>query len=311
MKILNNLVSGYFDFAEIQVIRHNPIIYYYAYKKITIFSHISRFTIITNSIERKKKKMKNEKRESHGCGYGYGCGFFLIMELGETDPLKHIAAMFEKTDDSGDLFVLDTNDCGRSPRLYLRCKMNWTEADRDRMIDEYEALYPSLVKLGELYKRLVIEEDCKDLLTPELYEVWNRFVKPFDVGRFDYERIFDISCRMDAVEEVGILKTRALNVELTENEKAYINEFGSEVISDDDAEYYNEYRSHLKAQAVERVGGNVGAFGVVKSAQRVCRLLSLNAPEFIVRIEKLHLAQSMAIHAFAETPLTTLILCDA
>lgn len=25
LKILNNLVSGYFDFAEIQAIRHNPM----------------------------------------------------------------------------------------------------------------------------------------------------------------------------------------------------------------------------------------------------------------------------------------------
>lgn len=188
--------------------------------------------------------------------------------------------------------------------------MNRTENDRDRITDEYEALHASLVKLAKHSDDLVDDEACKDILTPDLFEVWSKFVKPFDDGSFDIERIADISARMDDETTVDILSFRAPDSDITPDEEALLNELRSVEVNDEDAEYYNEYRSSLEAQAIERVGGNIGALELVRSAQRFCRLVSIGAPGFIIDSEALRLAQSMAVHAFAESPLRSMILGD-
>ena len=60
---------------------------------------------------------------------------------------------------------------------------------------------------------------------------------------------------------------------------------------------YNAYRDAIHADANHRIGNGIAAYDVVIRAKRLCRLMSLKAPEIIINNEANLLAQAIAIHA--------------
>ena len=91
-------------------------------------------------------------------------------------------------------------------------------------------------------------------------------------------------------EKYDSIRTAADAEALPEAQKAawntYIRDFETDVID---------------AEAEARIGGGVAAYDVLFHAYRLYRLMSLNAPRFIIQGEACLFAQTMVIHSYCET----------
>ena len=154
-------------------------------------------------------------------------------------PEECIVGMFEHTDSDGILCIpaWPYDDDAEQGMLY-RCRMNWTEADRDAVLRLYESCYDTMKSIAR---------QCSSV--------------------------------RDGVDAAG----------LSEAQKpfwnTYLRDFGSD---DNDA---------ICAEAEARVGKSPAAY---VRARRLCRLMTLEAPEIILRSEANLFAQALVIHGYCE-----------
>lgn len=187
-------------------------------------------------------------------------------------PVDCIELMFRHTGILSRLYVpdwygeSDGNTC-------LRLDMTWNENEKNEAVSAFEKLYSQLKEIASVYDRLedTLEEN-KTVLSPELLEVWNTYVRDFETGDLDLEKICDISERKDACERV----------------------------TDEEEALYKIYRDAVYKDAESRLENKLAAYDAVIRAKRVCKLMSLNAPEIIINNEAKLLAQAIAVNRFGD-----------
>ncbi len=157
-------------------------------------------------------------------------------------PEECIVGMFEHTDSDGILCIpaWPYDDDAEQGMLY-RCRMNWTEADRDAVLRLYESCYDTMKS---------------------------------------------IALRCGSVRDG--LDAAALSEAQKPFWNTYLRDFESE---DNDA---------ICAEAEARVGESPAAYDMILRARRLCRLMSLEAPEIIIRGEANLFAQALVIHSYCE-----------
>ena len=189
------------------------------------------------------------------------------------EPTRYIREMFAHTDDQGLLYIPTWPRDGvpneTADGNYLECRMNWTAEDCDREVEKFNALYTALERIAEKYEALDGGADPHEVLTDELYKVWNLYVREFDPAGLDMDRIYELDELADE--------------ELTEKDKALLN----------------AYSVSCHIDAMLRLGKSRVAYDVVIRAMRVCRLLALGAPAVIVRNETGLLAQALTLRDHA------------
>ena len=157
-------------------------------------------------------------------------------------PAECIVGMFEHTDSDGILCIpaWPYDDDAEQGMLY-KCRMRWTEADRDAVLRLYESCYDTMKSIA-LQCGSVRDGVDAAALSEAQKPFWN----------------------------------------------TYLRDFGSE---DNDA---------ICAEAEERVGKSPAACDVIIRARRLCRLMTLEAPEIILRSEANLFAQALVIHGYCE-----------
>lgn len=179
-------------------------------------------------------------------------------------------------------------------KYVLSCEMAMP-CDNDAILKEYHDLYDSLAAIAKKYDELMDNtEDVSSLLNDELMKVWNVYISPFDKADFDGDRISEISEKLDYIAMV-----------IDEDGKEIDSEYE---VSDDDIEYYNEYMDHLEADSERRLGSDIVAYPLVITAKRLCRLMSLKAPQIILNGEAKTLITALLLHRCAKsvTPVSAL-----
>lgn len=188
------------------------------------------------------------------------------------NPTEYIREMFAHTDEQGLLFIpawpYDDAPVDTEVKCY-RCRMKWTAEDCDREVEKFNALYTALEQIAGKYEALDIGADPHEVLTDELYKVWNIYVRDFDPAGLDIDRIYELDELTDE--------------ELTEKDKALLN----------------AYSASCHIDAMLRLGKSRVAYDVVIRAMRVCRLLALGAPAVIVRGEAGLFAQALTLRDHA------------
>lgn len=105
----------------------------------------------------------------------------------------------------------------------------------------------------------------------------------------DYENLYEVLAELG--KEYDRLKSS-----LDENK---------DLLSDAQLKVWNTYIRGIGSvnptEAQKRVGNNVAAYDVVIRAQRLCKLMSLEAPKVIINHEANLLAQAMVIHSYAKS----------
>ena len=114
---------------------------------------------------------------------------------------------------------------------------------------------------------------------------WNEADRDAALRFFEscYETVRELAPEYDSVRSSGAEA-------LSEAQKAFWNTFLRDFESEDiDA---------ICAEAEERVGKSPAAYDVILRARRLCRLMSLEAPEIIIRSEANLFAQALVIHKY-------------
>ena len=179
--------------------------------------------------------------------------------------------------------------------------MNWNRTDAEKTVADFEAFYEALEVIAKTPDYHEPDFDVRDLPS-ELQPVWNTYLRDFDAyDSFDMDLIADIS---DRLEQVAFAESLARKIEMSsevsEEEYSLYNENKDTYVSESERALYNEYRNALHKEAEQRVGESAVAYDVVNRSRRLCRLFSLGAPDFILKIEASYLAQAMVIHSYCK-----------
>ena len=141
---------------------------------------------------------------------------------------------------------------------------------------KFNDLVGSLDRIALVYEKLgrTVEENAKVLSTTDNM-VWNTYIN----FRVDDPMLEQCQTIFDKIEM-------------------------REPIEDEERRKINAYKDSVRKDAELRLkdisSGSIAAYDVIIRAKRVCRLLSLGAPSFVVEEEKKLLAQAMVINAFAK-----------
>jgi len=146
--------------------------------------------------------------------------------------------------------------------------MDWTEADRDAMVQRYQTLTAMLTKFGKNHAELADEERRKALLTPEELLVWQTYICPFEPF---------------AVEEsvISELYFRAEYDSLDEAENELL-------------ERHAQWRETNSLKRLPYLRCSPSA--MILRAQRYERLVSWNAPEVVLQEEGRCLAEEILLY---------------
>ena len=95
---------------------------------------------------------------------------------------------------------------------------------------------------------------------------------------------------------------------IAEKYDSFRSEADAEILPEAEKRFWNTYLRDFAsddidancAEAEERVGSGPAACDVIIRAQRLCRLMSLHAPEIILRGEANLFAQALVIHGYCE-----------
>lgn len=221
-------------------------------------------------------------------------------------PVDCINAMFSHTDCEGRLQIpawpCDNDDINEETTAWLDCVMTWNDEDRNCVIAAYERLFAALRAIADVFDRLgVTREENKSILSGELLDIWDTYLRPFDLGDIDYDAVMDIEERMDAArlaaDLAGLLEDAA-----SENGEdiSWHGEEESGVTAEEEA-LYDLYVAAVHADAERRLDKALAAYDVIIRAKRVCKLMALNAPDIILNSEAKLLAQALAVNAYAES----------
>ena len=217
-------------------------------------------------------------------------------------PEEYIELMFEKTDEDGILYIPGWQYGNLyEPNCSYRCRLNWNLYDFEKVTNEFNALYSDLSVIAEKYDKLGENaEENKEILGSErLFNVWNTFIRRFETSDFDREKIFEIEDKIDTVNYVKIISQKVADgEEVSDNEKYFLKEYIDLTVSSSEKTVYNKYCNELGKEAEERVGSNICAHSFVVGAARTCRLMSLGAPEAIIKNEARILSAAMVIHKY-------------
>jgi hypothetical protein len=188
----------------------------------------------------------------------------------ETEPFSFndwIKLLFEESKDGDTVEIsvflnVDSND-------FYRCQLDWDAKKYDALLKKFSTHFKNLETIAPLYEELEKEtQSPKQILgNEELADFWNKYVRPFDSGDFDAERIFQIVNHIDLGEE----------------------------LSQEEKDDYDIYLKIIRAEAEKRVGNPFCSYELVIRSKRLCRLMSLKAPKIIISNEAFELATIMVV----------------
>ena len=214
-------------------------------------------------------------------------------------PSESIISMFEHTDENGTLYIPEwpyDGNCDHTEHFY-QCAMNWSENAAENVVSEYRFLYAALEEIAKKWDSINSDSDIEKL-SPDLRDVWNTFLRDFETGGIDVELAMDISDRMETIDMVKSVAEKIKNgTDISKEEFSFYNNCRGTNITEKEKAIYNAYRDAIHADANHRIGNGIAAYDVVIRAKRLCRLMSLKAPEIIINNEANLLAQAIAIHA--------------
>lgn len=188
-------------------------------------------------------------------------------------PADCISAMYDNTNEDGILFIPSWPYDDIEGDMFYRCQMNWNECDCDKTIRDLNIIFDNLRKIAELTKELDDCTEIENILSPELTDVWNTYIRGYEPEDFDRNAIIEISEKIDSGEE----------------------------ITDEEALLYHEYDDAIITECERRIGSSVCAFEVIYRAKRLYKLLCLEAPDVVVQHEARLLAESIVLHHYADT----------
>lgn len=141
------------------------------------------------------------------------------------------------------------------------------------LLSEFQELYAGLSEIAKVYDKLDNNPELvRDALdNPVLFDIWHLYLqRPQWYG--EEERMLDVALKKEAQAE-----------ELSAEEERLLE----------------KYRGEELRVSVKNLGGNRFAYDVHMHALRLCKLMSLGAPEIVIQNEARALIACMALKDYA------------
>ena len=185
----------------------------------------------------------------------------------ETTPVQHIRNLIESIKD-GQLNVTyyDVIEEPHTRTYNVAC----TPADADEFASKYEVLVQALEAIANVHAKLDSGVKAEDVLSPELVEVWNTYIREFD-EEFDAGEI--------NLDEIYAMR-----------------ESGAE-LSEEEHDALDRHYEWFEEQCLKRLPKKVySPMHLVNRAQRYEYLISCNAPKTVINEEGRCLAEEMILY---------------
>lgn len=146
---------------------------------------------------------------------------------------------------------------------------------------------------GTLYLNNWYDVDCEDCQTYNNFVAnikWTAEDVDYAINEFNrlYEELDVIADHLDEIDGTYATATEVLPDELVATYCIFVVPFEAKT------------KQELRAEVIGRVSDGPCGYELIRHSQRLCRLLSLNAPELVVQNEARMLFASLAIHSFGE-----------
>lgn len=188
--------------------------------------------------------------------------------------IDYVTSLFAATDRDGALRMPKNfgTDEERDDEFDI-FKMSWSRDDLNLLLSEFQELYAGLSEIAKVYDKLdnnpKLVRDALD--NPVLFDIWHLYLqRPQWYG--EEERMLDVALKKEAQAE-----------ELSAEEERLLE----------------KYRGEELRVSVKNLGGNRFAYDVHMHALRLCKLMSLGAPEIVIQNEARALIACMALKDYA------------
>ena len=231
-----------------------------------------------------------------------------VMNDSSLAPCDFISLMFKHTSDSGTLYIpgwhYDNpgwtvgNDEATDENVSYRCKVKWGYEKYQTVLEKFNKHYSTLQKIAEISS--TARKENKPLeLEGELLDFYNVYLKPFNIGDIDKEKVCDIDERLEIIEAVKIIASKIARGEKAEDfEKQYLIDCLDVTVSEEELLYREKYYALVTKEAKQRIKESICSYDVIMRSMRLFRLLELNAPKIIYNNEARTLAAAMVLHEY-------------
>ena len=202
-------------------------------------------------------------------------------------PADYASLMLENTDENGILRIPEghftdglTDYDETAERVFV---MDWDAEKLQAVTEEFEALYEEIRKIAELCLSSghdpLHDARIPALESGEQADVWKQYLRGYEYEGIPSEAVAAIekSARAEMDGE-----------DLTEEEKQLCDR------------YFDAYTEAEEKESAKRLGGGLYDVEVILRARRVCRLMTLHAPDVILRNEAQRLAEVLILTRYAK-----------
>lgn len=154
-------------------------------------------------------------------------------------------------------------------------------------------MFKNTAEDGTLYLNNWYDVDCEDCQTYNSFVAnikWTAEDVDYAINEFNrlYEELDVIADHLDELDGTIATAQEILPDELVVSYCIFVVPFEAKT------------KQELNAEVIGRVSDGPCGYELIRHSQRLCRLLSLNAPELVVQNEARMLFASLAIHMFGE-----------
>ena len=223
----------------------------------------------------------------------------------EITPNEYIYLMFEHTNvEDGILYFPWSKNIGyKNIVVTYKTEMNWNLTECEKTMAEFNELYSNLEKIASVYE-VITDNPCenKDIFNNEkVFNTWNTFIRTFDTSEYNFDMIREIEDKLETIRELKEISKKIVEEQiLDETEKVFLKQALDIDVTEEEKEIYNKYQSIINEESEKRVGTNIFARCFVITANRLCMLMHLGAPQFILDSEARQLASALVVHKYGK-----------
>lgn len=154
-------------------------------------------------------------------------------------------------------------------------------------------MFANTAEDGTLYLNNWYDVDCEDCQTYNNFVAtikWTAEDVKYTICEFNklYKELEEIADHLDELDGTSATAQEILPDELLAAYCVFVAPFEAKT------------KQELNAEVIGRVSNGPCGYELIRHSQRLCRLLSLEAPESVIQNEKRMLFASLAIHEFGE-----------
>ena len=219
-------------------------------------------------------------------------------------PIRCIEAMFEHTGTDGSLYIPKWyyGECYDTKEHFYACKMKWSKNDCCAFISEFNEHIKNLSFIAENYDNPNSLKKSEKLFEKKIADFCNIYLRVLGADEFNLDYIDLLYDKKETINDIKkIAKKVEDHIPLDEYEASFMENYKGISLSDKESMLLNIFSTAVHKEAAQRLGREPVSEYVIISSRRVCLLMSLGAPTFILELEERLLAQAMVINHYAES----------